>query len=71
MNWAQLPLSKTLAHILQRTIENIQSVASHNKREVKEKEAGKVHWGGIATILKEELTAYVTNSGVDPSGLGR
>jgi hypothetical protein len=57
--------------MLQRTIENIQSVTSHNKREGKEKGAGKVQRGGTATILREELTAHVTTSGVDPSGLGR
>ena len=64
MNWAQLPLSLTLAQMIQRTVENIRSVASYNKREDKEAGAGKVQWGGTATILREELTAYVTNSGV-------
>ena len=46
-------------------------VASYNKRKGKELGAGKVQRGGTATILREELMAYVTNSGVDPSKLGR
>ena len=45
-------------------------MASYNKKEGKEAGAGKIQWGGTATILREKLTAYVTNSGVDPSGLG-
>ena len=71
MNWAQLPPLLTLAQIICRTVENIRSVTSYNKREGKEVGAGKVQRGGTATILREELTVYVTKSGVDPSGLGR
>ena len=71
MNWAQLFPSMTLAQILQRTVENIRSVVSYNKRKGKEAGSGKVQRGGTATILREELTAYVTTSGVDPGGLGR
>ena len=47
------------------------TVASHNKREGKERGTGKVQRGGTATILRDELTVYVTNSGADPSGLGK
>ena len=71
MNWAQLPSPMTLAQILRRTVENIRSVTSYNKIEGKEVGAGKVQRGGTATIMREELTAYVTRSGVDPSGLGQ
>ena len=71
VNWAQLPASKTLAQILRNAAKNIRSVASYNKREGKERGTGKVQRGGTATILRDELTAYVTNSGADPSGLGR
>ena len=59
------------AQILRRTVENIRSVISYNKIEGNEVGAGKVQRGGTATIMREELTAYVTKSGVDPSGLGR
>ena len=71
VNWSQLPASKTLAQMLRRTVENIRSVASHNKREGKEIGTGKVQRGGTATVLREELTAYVKDSGTDPSNLGR
>ena len=71
MNWAQLPLSMALAQILRRTVENIRSVASYNKREGKEAGTGKVQLEGTAIILREELTTCVTTSGVDSSGLGR
>ena len=46
-------------------------MASHNKREGKERGTGKFQRGGTAVILRDELAAYVTNSGADPSGLGR
>ena len=71
VNWVQLPSSKTLAQILRNVAGNIRSVALHNKREDKERGTGKVQHGGTAVILRDELVAYVTNSGADPSGLGR
>ena len=61
----------TLAQILHRTVKNIRSVTSYNKIEGKEVGTGKVQRGGTATIMREELTVYVTKSGVDPSGLGQ
>ena len=66
-----MPSSKTLAKILRNAAGNIKSVASHNKREGKERGTGKVQRRGTAVILRDELVAYVTNSGADPSGLGR
>ena len=71
INWAQVPASKTLAQMLRNAAEHTRSVASYNKREGKGRGTGKVQRGGTAIILREELTAYVTNSGADPSGLGR
>ena len=71
VNWTQLPASKTLAKILPNAAGNIRSIALHNKQEGKERGTDKVQWGGTATILREELTVYVTNSGADPGGLGR
>ena len=67
MNWAHLPPLLTLAKTLLRTVKNIQSVTSYNKREGKVVGAGKVQRGGMATIMREELTAYVTKSGVAPA----
>ena len=71
VNWAQLPASKTLAQILRNAAKHTRSVASYNKREGKARGTGKVQCGGTAIILRDELAAYVTNSGADPSGLGK
>ena len=70
VNWAKLPPSKSLAEALREKVETIRSIASHNKAEGKAKGVGQTQRGGTALVMKEELTPYIKDSGVDPSGLG-
>jgi hypothetical protein len=46
------------------------SVGFHNNIDGEEKEVGKVQRGATIMILREELTAHVTTSGIYASNLG-
>lgn len=71
INDSLVPPSKTLAQMLQRITENICSVAPHTKRGGNEKGDEKVQRGDTSMIMREELRAHVTTSGVNPSSLRR
>ena len=42
-------------------------ISSHNKK----CDIGTQQYGGTLTFLKDQVTHYWTNSGIDESGLGR
>ena len=63
INWSDFKASQTIASILN------QSVASHNERETKN--VGRYERGGTATILQDQLAAFIIDSGNDYTGLGR
>ena len=71
VNWAKVPQSKSLANSLRAAAENIRSVASHNKSEGEAKGMGYTQMGGDRAGAQREVGTYVTDSGVDLSGLGR
>lgn len=71
MNWNPTTTFQDLSIDIAAHRREFCSMVSHNKLEGKEPAAGKVQRGGTVTILRGELTAYVKDSGVDPSGLGR
>ena len=69
INWSEFKASQTLATILRSKTEKIRSVASHNKKETKN--VGRNQRGGTATILRNQLAAFVVDSNTDHTGLGR
>ena len=58
-----------LTSLIQTKVENIRSVTSHNERETEN--IGRYQRGDTATIIREQLTAFAIDSGVDHIGLGR
>ena len=69
INWSNFNLSQTLASILRAKAEKLRSIASHNERETKN--IRRYQWGGAATILHNQLSAFVIDSRSDHTGLGR
>jgi hypothetical protein len=69
INWSEFKASQTVASILRVKAEKIRSVASHNERETKN--IGRYQRGGTATILRDQLAAFVVDQGNDHTGLGR
>ena len=58
-----------MASILRSGAEPIRSVTSQNKTEGEK--IGNKQRGGTSTVIRDVLTAYVKDSGVDHTGLGR
>ncbi|KAL7536733.1 hypothetical protein ACHAXR_007367 [Thalassiosira sp. AJA248-18] len=69
INWRSFKPSQTLASLLRSGADPIRSVASHNTREIKN--VGHTQRGGTATLVTNQLAAYVIKNGTDPTGLGR
>lgn len=67
-NFSKLKSSQTLADLLRHGDDKIQSVVSHNTREIKN--IGAYQPGGVATIMREELTGFYKKHGRDEEGLG-
>ena len=62
INWSAFKPSQTLASLLCGGAEPIRSVASHSKRETRN--IGRRQRGGTATILRDQLAAFVKDSDV-------
>lgn len=71
VNWSKYKSSHTLASLLRHGHQPLRSVASYNKLEGKNKAMGRTQRGGTATIIGDQLSSYVKDSGVDHTGLGR
>ena len=71
INWKAFKASQTLASLLRSGHESMRSTASHNKRDEEIKNIGRKQRGGTAVIMKERLAAFVVDSGVDHTDLGR
>ena len=69
INWKNFKASQTMASLLRHGAEPIRSVASQNKAEGEN--LGNKQRGGTSTVIKDSLAAYVKDSGVDHTGLGR
>ena len=69
INWSMFKSSQTLASLLRHGPEAIRSVASYNTNEIKN--MGKHQRGGTSTVIRDQLAAFVVDSGVDATGLGR
>ena len=69
INWSDFKASQTLASFLRAKAENIPSVASHNKRGTEN--INRYQRGGTATIIREQLAAFMINSSINHTRIGR
>ncbi|KAK1748959.1 hypothetical protein QTG54_000898 [Skeletonema marinoi] len=67
-NFRSLKSSQTLSSLLRHGDDRIQSVVSHNTRETEN--IGAFQPGGVATLLRDELTGFIKDRGKDDDGLG-
>jgi sentrin-specific protease 1 len=67
-NFRSLKSSQTLSSLLRHGDDRIQSVVSHNTRETEN--IGAFQPGGVATLLRDELTGFIKDRGKDDEGLG-
>ena len=68
IKWIEFKASQTIASILRVKLEKIRSVVSHNERETKN--IGRYQRGGTEKILRDQLAAFVIDSGNVHTGLG-
>jgi hypothetical protein len=69
INWGALKRSQTLASLVRDGASNTRSVSSFNENE--QKNVGRKQRGGTASIIFDDLAAFVKDTGTDHTKLGR